>query len=323
MQALTLPDLLLLLVQVKHLERAVDHVVHLVEADDVDVTLACEAPLRLDVSLASLDARRALHQVDVSARVQNERLRRRATEDDHLRRIALQGEARSGARTHEVLVAHLKLGPLDARHALDAFLERPRVQVGDHERAIHLRLFVVSGHEVHVTLLDHDSRCIHAEEGHWSQVKPLLSLRVIDFAALGAVVLACLPAECEDILAVNEGQRRVKPRRVHLRLLRDVQVWVDFGNLILRDMLAVLVESDATEDVDAAVSGLYRGGSLRRSQLQFVLDEGTLVEAEQPKILRVRLQPVKSVLRLASDCVWLRTVLTLDAGIVGHSTRLR
>ena len=108
----------------------------------------------------------------------------------------------------------------------------------------------MAGHEVNVALLNDDCGRVHAEEGHWCQMQPLLALYVVNFAAFGTVILACFTAEGENVLPVDQGERRVESRRVHLLLRCDAQIGVNLNAFTLGHVLVVLVEHDSTENVD-------------------------------------------------------------------------
>lgn len=111
-------------------------------------------------------------------------------------------------------------------------------------------------HEVNVALLNDNCGRVHAEERHGCKVQPLLALRVKHFAALRSVVLARFAAEGKDILAVDEGQRRVEPCCVHLLLRGDVQICISHNAIALGNVLVVPVKHDSTKDVYIAVPGL-------------------------------------------------------------------
>ena len=147
-------------------------------------------------------------------------------------------------------------------------------------------------HQVNVALLNDNCGRVHAEERHGCEVQPLLALRVEHFAALRSVVLARFAAEGQDILSVDEGQRRVEPCRVHLLLWGDVQICISHNAIALGNVLVVPVEHDSTEDVYIAVPGLNGGGSLRSSNFKLFPNEGALCEAQQPAVLTVGLQPI-------------------------------
>ena len=83
-----------------------------------------------------------------------------------------------------------------------------------------------------------------------------------------------------------------------------------------------LVQRDTTEDVYVSVARLNRGGPLRCFHSQFMLDEGTLREAQQPKILRVGLQPVQRASGLPSDGVRCWSELALYGVIFTNETGL-
>ena len=86
----------------KHLHGPVDHIVHFVDARDMDITLTCESTLLHYVRLAGHDIGISCGQVDLLTRIQQECLSRLAAKYDHLMRTRLQGEASRWTRIHKV-----------------------------------------------------------------------------------------------------------------------------------------------------------------------------------------------------------------------------
>ena len=81
-------------------------------------------------------------------------------------------------------------------------------------------------------------------------MQPLLALYVVNFAAFGPVILASFTAKGQNVLSVDEGQRGIESRRVHLLLRSDAQIGINLDAFALGHVLVVLVKHDSTKNVD-------------------------------------------------------------------------
>ena len=85
----------------KDLHRSVDHIVHFINARNIDVALAGESTLLHYVGLTSDHIGIPSCQVNLLTRIKKERLGRLAAENDHLMRVLLQSETSCWTRIHK------------------------------------------------------------------------------------------------------------------------------------------------------------------------------------------------------------------------------
>ena len=265
LQVLRLPFLLLFVEDVQHLVVSVNGVVLFTESGLDHIAFACKARVLRQIRYAWCHTSRASLQVHVFAGVQHERVRAGTTEHNDLEGVLTQWNRHVGLRACEVRVLHKEPGPLDRGQLVDVALYGARVHVANDEALVDERLPILTRHQVHVPLLDHNGVCVDAEERDGREVVPLSSLRVEDFAALRPVVLARLASEYQDVPVEHSRERRVEPRHLHLRLLSEVEVGVDREAVLhrRRSLLALLVSDHTTDDPDAPVRRLRRRRSRR------------------------------------------------------------
>ena len=125
------------------------------------------------------------------ARVELERLRRLAAEDQHISTVEL--DARHRLRLNELHVVDLKLRPFLAGngHAVlptaAVTLElaaRPRVKQVDKQVGAHLGLPVVTRHQVHPPFVHDDSCRVDGLAGQGGDREPIVRLRIIALTRL-------------------------------------------------------------------------------------------------------------------------------------------
>ena len=85
----------------KDLHRSVNHIVHFINACNIDVALAGESTLLHYVGLTSDHIGIPSCQVNLLTRIKKERLGRLATENDHLMRALLQRETSRWTGIHK------------------------------------------------------------------------------------------------------------------------------------------------------------------------------------------------------------------------------